>query len=277
MKYNVKKMYTEVHYTIKHMQRWASYRNGKCLSKEYWGADTKLVWRCDKGHTWDAVPAKISLGYWCPACSSGRKYQPRYSIDDMRHFAKKKGGKCLSAVYVNKDGKLKWQCKKGHVWEARAGHIIRGRTWCPECSHKKKGTIMEMQKYAGTRMGKCLSRFYKNRHSKLIWQCQKGHKWHAKPKDILYGKWCPFCAGKKITIRDAQTLAAKRGGKCLSKKYFNNRTKMRWQCSKGHVWQTPYQGIKTGTWCAHYDCRYKNVIGKKWKNNAANKNKSTAK
>jgi len=224
--------------------------------------DKKLKWQCEKGHTWDAAPVNIKSGYWCPACSSGRKSPHRYSIEDMRLFAEKKGGQCLSDIYININKKLKWQCKKGHVWEARARDIIHGHNWCAECSHKKKGTIEEMQKYAATLHGKCLSHIYINRHTKLRWQCSKGHRWNAKPNEMLNrGDWCPFCSNKRITIKNAQAIAAERGGRCLSKRYFNNRKKMKWQCEKGHIWETPYHNIQGGTWCSHYDCRYKNVRG----------------
>lgn len=249
----------QIRYTIHHMQRWALYREGKCLSKEYWCPDKELLWRCVKGHTWWAAPLKVMKGYWCPMCT--RKFQPRYSIADMERIAKKKGGKCLSDIYVNKKTKLKWQCKKGHRWETPYNSIRQGN-WCIVCSGKKKGTIKEMQKYAATRQGKCLSPVYKNRHTKLRWQCSKGHRWNATPHGILRGKWCPYCANKRMTIKDAQALAVRRGGRCLSKRYFNNTKKMKWQCSEGHIWEANYHNIQTGTWCSHHDCRYKNVMKK---------------
>ena len=38
----------------------------------------------------------------------------------------------------------------------------------------------------------------------------------------------------KLTIEQMQALARKHRGKCFSKRYVNNRTKLRWQCAKGH-------------------------------------------
>ena len=64
--------------------------------------------------------------------------------EEMQEIAKKKGGKCLSTVYVNDRTKLKWQCEKGHKWEATPHGIKRG-TWCPYCAGRRKVTIEEMQ------------------------------------------------------------------------------------------------------------------------------------
>ena len=46
-------------------------------------------------------------------------------------------------------------------------------------------------------------------------------------------------------------LAAERGGKCLSKKYKDSHRKLRWQCTKGHVWESAPKNIKSGCWCPH--------------------------
>jgi hypothetical protein len=52
----------------------------------------------------------------------------------------------------------------------------------------------------------------------------------------------------KLTIKDMQCIAAKRGGKCLSDKYTSN-TKLLWECAEGHQWEALPSNIKKGTWC----------------------------
>lgn len=54
---------------------------------------------------------------------------------------------------------------------------------------------------------------------------------------------------KKRTIEDMQAIAKKRGGRCLSKKYVNNKTKLEWQCEKGHVWKATPDSISRISWC----------------------------
>ncbi|MEE9378599.1 MAG: hypothetical protein V3V33_11270, partial [Candidatus Lokiarchaeia archaeon] len=150
--------------------------------------------------------------------------------------------------------KLIWQCKEGHVWKAKPDHIKRGQ-WCPNCAGVKKLSIIEMQKLANKKDGKCLSEEYKNIHTKLTWKCKEGHIWKALPSNIKKGHWCPSCAIKritnaqKLTIKEMQKLAEEKGGKCLSDHYVNARTKLIWQCKEGHVWKAKADHIKNGHWC----------------------------
>jgi hypothetical protein len=51
----------------------AEHKGGACLSSEYVNSDTKLRWRCAKGHEWEAIPhSVIRNGHWCPICARRR-------------------------------------------------------------------------------------------------------------------------------------------------------------------------------------------------------------
>ena len=54
---------------------------------------------------------------------------------------------------------------------------------------------------------------------------------------------------KRLTIQEMQKLATTKGGKCLSDTYVNDRTKLLWQCKKGHQWKATPSNIKQGKWC----------------------------
>jgi len=96
---------------------------------------------------------------------------------------------------------------------------------CHRCLFNKK--IEELQKIATSRGGYCLSNIYFNNHTKLLWECNKGHKWKNTSHHILSGQWCPFCAHNKIgTIEKMQLIAKNRGGECLSKIYINEVTNL---------------------------------------------------
>jgi len=232
--------------TIEEMRGLAESRGGKCLSSEYVNAHTKLKWQCKEGHVWEARPYDIKQGRWCPRCA-----RVKLTIKDLQEIAESRGGKCLSPEYVNVQTKLKWQCKEGHVWETRPVNIRKGH-WCIQCAGLKRLTIEEMQERVKSRGGKCLSSEYINARIKLKWQCEKGHVWEAKPMHIKKGNWCPHCAGvAKLTIKDMQELAESRGGKCLSEEYVDRHKKLKWQCEKGHVWETKPNIIKSGSWCPH--------------------------
>jgi len=68
---------------------------------------------------------------------SGAGIVGRGNIEEMRKIAESRGGKCLSEHYVNVDTRLRWQCKKGHIWEAVPSSIKRG-SWCARCVRRKQ-------------------------------------------------------------------------------------------------------------------------------------------
>lgn len=231
---------------IDQLHQIAEERGGECLSDRYIKADSKYLWECAKGHQWKAVPGNIKQGTWCPYCSGNTKQ----TIEDMQQIAKDRNGKCLSIAYKNSASKLLWECKKGHQWEA-APSAVKGGTWCPHCAKKIKRTIEEMHQIAKENGGRCLSKSYKDTHTKLLWECKDGHQWEAAPVGIrLHGRWCPTCAGViRHTIEDMQKIAKERGGKCLSDKYTNNVTKLLWECAEGHRWEAIPSSILSGSWC----------------------------
>jgi hypothetical protein len=54
--------------SIEEMQHIAEERGGRCLSLAYINGRTKLEWRCQRGHTWLALPMRVKRGQWCPKC-----------------------------------------------------------------------------------------------------------------------------------------------------------------------------------------------------------------
>ncbi|VEJ56326.1 Uncharacterised protein [Pragia fontium] len=115
--------------TLAKMQKLATSRGGECLSTQYNNAKEKLRWKCEKGHMWDAIPANVKSGGWCPICA--------FNIPDikkMKEVAKKRGGDCLSSQYVNYRTKLHWICKLGHTWMATPNSILSRKSWCPACA-----------------------------------------------------------------------------------------------------------------------------------------------
>ncbi|PGK52139.1 hypothetical protein CN918_30575 [Priestia megaterium] len=136
----------------------------------------------------------------------------------------------------------------------------------PNTQTVKKGrgklSIEMMKELAKERGGRCLSRNYVNSATKLSWKCKEGHTWKASPNSIRNGSWCPECCtrGRKrptLTIEQMQSLAAERGGQCLSKNYKACHSKLEWKCAHGHIWQATASSVKKGSWCpaCYYDTR----------------------
>ncbi len=87
-----------------------------------------------------------------------------------------------------------------------------------------------------------------NAKGKILKTCQKclaqKKRAHAqKVKNKVYVK------SPKLSIGDCHKAASGHGGKCLSKKYKDNRGGMLWECSEGHQWSTTFKEIRRKHWC----------------------------
>ena len=83
--------------TIEGLWHMAAGRGGKCLSKRYVNATTKLEWKCASGHRWKTLPQIIRGGSWCPTCAPAARRQ--HFLDAADKLAKQSGGRCISAKY----------------------------------------------------------------------------------------------------------------------------------------------------------------------------------
>ncbi|MCL2829523.1 MAG: hypothetical protein FWD77_02145 [Betaproteobacteria bacterium] len=235
----------------------AKAKGGECLTTEYTGYRGRLLWRCGKGHIWQARSDGVLGRSWCPICGNEKKRTP---LSELQALAKQRGGKCLTTEYVGMSHKMLWQCGEGHLWRTSGNKVQRG-SWCPACVHQSlRLTIESMQEIARSRGGFCLSTKYIKSSSKLNWQCAHGHVWSAAPGHVKSGQWCPTCARRthiNRTIEDMQKLAHERGGRCLSKEYLGTVHKLSWQCKLGHVWKTTPAIVMRGSWCP--ECYYLNM------------------
>ena len=246
---------------LRDLSRIARRRRGKLLSDTYVNSKQPLLWRCHAGHVWEAAAVSVKpngfhAGTWCPLCPRRMKGKPaRLSIEEMQEIAEQRGGKCLSTTYVNAHTKLKWRCAEGHEWEAKPAYVKLG-TWCPVCSSRQKLRLEVLQDEAIERGGRLVSTEYAGAHSPLRWECAEGHQWETGASKIRSGSWCPHCAGKaRLSIEEMEELARSYGGECLSKRYINSVTPLKWRCAEGHVWKAAPGMVKPsgfqerGTWC----------------------------
>jgi hypothetical protein len=242
---------------LENLKRIAAGHGGACLSEQYISNRTKLRWHCAEGHEWEAIPTNIARGHWCMICGNERQGRAKaHSIDMMREVAASRGGQCLSTIYKNNLTKLHWRCARGHEWEAVPGSIVgSGKpkgSWCPICVGKlpKELAFETLKELAATRGGDLLSASYQNAITPVRWKCAKGHEWDARPDAVKHGTWCPVCGGSyPLNLAMMQDHARKHGGECLSTKYINSNTHLRWRCAEGHEWTAKPGHVLKGHWC----------------------------
>ena len=189
--------------TIENAKSEAEQRGGKCLSKQFVSARTKLLWECSEGHQWETTLSHVrNNNNWCPVCC-----RRKYTLIDLQQHAKNKGGKCLSKEYLTSESIYKWKCNIGHTWENTFKSLLHSNTWCPKCL--KNDNLVLAKKIAEKMGGQCLSKRYIQYPGKLKWQCAEGHQWKTTLSHVKDTKtWCPYCAGnKKLTIEKMRQIA----------------------------------------------------------------------
>jgi len=71
------------------LQRCAEKRGGVCLSTVYEGSKAHYRFRCEAGHEFDMLGARIFRGSWCTECQHEAK---RYGMSIMHKLAEAQGG-----------------------------------------------------------------------------------------------------------------------------------------------------------------------------------------
>jgi len=119
----------------------------------------------------------------------------------------------------------------------------------------KKIIIDTPKEFAITKGGRCKSDVYVRSKSKLEWECSEGHSWMATWDNVRRGKWCPECAAvrrgknRRVGIDIPKAFAITKGGRCKSDVYVNANSKLSWECSEGHSWETDWRNVRQGKWC----------------------------
>lgn len=246
----------------------------------------KVLWKCDKGHTWEATPNKMvrrtSLG--CPYCANQKiiagfnDLQSKNPEIANEWHPTKNGALQPNEVAEHSNKYVWWLCPKGHEYKAminmRTGdnrkrgcpfcankRILRGfndlETICPEIAAEwhptKNGNLKPCDVGAGS-------------SREVWWKCPLGHEYKASLNSrVIKGKpknGCPVCANKVILIgyNDLGTLfpyiakewdVKKNDGLLPSDIIPGSHKKYWWICPFGHSYQaSPENRTKEkGTGC----------------------------
>jgi hypothetical protein len=224
------------------------YRGGKMLTP-YVTSQVKQRYRCAEGHEWEAVPASILQGTWCPRCADPLRHGWRKErvFRRVQDLARAQGGDVLSESFEGQAVPLLLRCARGHRWQARAASITQG-VWCPVC--KEFDWLEVVRARAKENGGRCLSLTCSGWADRLQFECILGHRWSAEAVRIKRGHWCPRCrSAPSGTIEQMRAVAHERGGECLSARYVDHVTKLRWRCAEGHEWSARPQTVVQGSWC----------------------------
>jgi hypothetical protein len=105
-------------------------------SKVSFGSDKKLLWKCDKGHSWEAAISSRSSGVGCPYCSN-QKVLIGYNdlVSTHPELSREACGWNPETVTAGSSKATHlWKCKFGHSWKSNVKNRVKGQG-CPTCAN----------------------------------------------------------------------------------------------------------------------------------------------
>lgn len=195
---------------LKIAQEYALSRGGSCLSIEYKNNKEKMEWKCsheDHPSWFSNFDNIVNKKSWCLSCSGKKAKSSEDGLKIAQEYAKSKGGKCLSNLYISRQKNLEWKCENNNheSWLATSDNVVHKGSWCPQCANEKQSIERKNPKglefckdYAKSKGGECLESEYKNLTTKMRWKCNhpEHHEWLATARIIERSTWCPECEKK---------------------------------------------------------------------------------
>jgi Zn finger protein HypA/HybF involved in hydrogenase expression len=225
------------------------------------GSDAKVRWKCEFGHSWQAiVSSRSGNARGCPVCA-GKAVLVGFNDLATTHpdLAEQADGWDPKTVIAGSHKKLGWKCKHGHKWNAVVGSRSNGNR-CPVCSNKRVLTghndlATTNPELAAQADGWDPTTLSAGSSKKVSWRCETGHTWKSLVKDRSNGIGCHYCSGLHAVVGETDLattnpeLAAQADGWDPTTLSAGSSKKVSWRCEKGHTWKATVKGRSTGRNC----------------------------
>ena len=181
------------------------------------------------------------------------------------------------SIYRDAKTKIKFRCKKhDHSFEQTANNHLNSKHPCKFCLQESRRLtlsdgITTFKNKIQTIYGDIFdfeNVNYINQRTPVSLKCFKHNKVITKePQVFLRGHGCDLCAKEdssanlsERTLYEINFFVSKLNGKCLSKTYLNNESKLDFECNAGHKFQKSWSQVKNSLrWCSK--CSPNRLIG----------------
>lgn len=231
-----------------------------------YGSRKKVWWRCERGHSWQAMVKRRSQRTGCPVCANrmiivGLNDWPSRFPAVAAQWDAGKNGCTPEQVRADDRKRYWWLCGKEHSWQA----TIRSRidtthpSGCPYCAGKR---VLPGFNDLQTLRPELAAQWDAEKNVPLrpcdvtpgsnksvFWRCWLGHSYQSRIGDrTVSGHGCPYCTGRKVLpgFNDLATLypmVAAQWHPSLNGELKptdvtrGSRRKVWWQCAWEHEWQ----------------------------------------
>ena len=220
----------------------------------------RKYWKCNFGHSWEAVIGSRASGHGCPMCSGHTVIPGQTDLATINpELAMEADGWDPTTVTSKSGQKVRWKCNLGHSWEAAVSSRANG-SGCPYCASQKvligfNDLASFAPEIAMEADGWDPTTVTSKSGQKVRWKCNLGHSWEAAVSSRVGGTGCPTCSNRKVLIgyNDLATthpeLASQADGWDPTTTTAGSEDKKRWRCSMGHVWNATPANRQKGAGC----------------------------
>ena len=128
--------------------QWDYERNGDIDPRNVSASSHKKVWwRCEKGHSWQAmVTSRTDKNTGCPCCIGRKPIPGETDLATLNPQLAKEWHPTLngelkpSEVSPGSSKKVWWCCDKGHSWQATVALRSNSSRGCPTCNPRRKSS-----------------------------------------------------------------------------------------------------------------------------------------
>ena len=130
------------------------------------GSHKKVWWKCDNGHSYEAITYNVAKGRRCPYCSN-KKVLKGYNdltttnpeILKLWNYQKNDELNIYPYDYsYGSDCVVWWKCENNHEWEQRINHIVKG-IGCPKCRNRKISNLLSKKVLQCSMDGKLIKEY----------------------------------------------------------------------------------------------------------------------
>lgn len=180
------------------------------------GSEKAVWWRCERGHSYQAVVYARAAGCGCPYCAGKRAIAGETDLATTNPELLAEWGTenrlTPQEITAGSHKSIWWHCEKGHRWQAAPYSRARGAE-CPYCTNRR---VLTGFNDLGTTDPNVAGEWDKQRNGSLTpqkvtrgsnkrvwWQCKSGHVWQAAifSRTRKRPAGCPICSGKVKQLR----------------------------------------------------------------------------
>lgn len=207
-------------------RQWDFRKNGAVTpALVFSGSHKKVWWRCEKGHSWQAMISSRTRGIGCPVCA-GKTVIPdendlasAFPVLAAQWHPTKNGSLTPRSCAPASNRKVWWLCPLGHEYQAAVGARTVNGSGCPYCAGRK---VLKGFNDLATVEPKIAAQWHPTLNGtltpemvtagsarKVWWRCGEEHAWKAAIHSRTGKKkcGCPVCAGKVKAPRQERYAA----------------------------------------------------------------------